>query len=460
MFVPAHTVRLGTWALLGALSACSEPATLSLVVTPGYEDDAFSRAPAVATIEIVASSPDGEIQRTATASPGGSFDLGEIPSTQYLDFELRGLDAGGQLIARGRSVTVPIGAIDTGDGVELPLFVQRLGETARPPGALAVSHLRAPAAIFGERYVLVSGGERALDPSGAEVDAASSAFYDLLAWGGATGGTLPRRPASLVVRGSAVLSIDASGATWIDLSTGTTSEAVAPAGLAFADVAGGRTIDGLAGLSFVVGATRGGEPTSAVLVVDDAGRLTAASLGTARREAGAAFVAGRGLVVTGGSALGAGAELVASDGTSTQPLPFASDPTTGAAAISLTGGGAVLLAGGRIGGQAAPTRSLDLDCVASCVPSELVELAVPALATRGLGYDANTTLLLTGESDDGETLLFELEPTASPPVRALALRERRRGATVAPAPNGTLFVLGGELVDGGAALRVESVFPR
>jgi hypothetical protein len=456
---PAHPVRLAACALVGALSACSEPATLSLVVTPGYEEDAFSRAPAVTSLEIVASSPDGEIQRTATTSPGGSFDLGEIPSTQYLDFELRGLDAEGQLVARGRSVTVPIGAIDTGDGVELPLFLQRLGETARPPGALAVAHLRAPAAIFGERYVLLSGGERALDASGAETDPASSAFYDLLAWGGAAGGTLPRRPASLVVRGSAVLSIDASGATWVDLSTGTTSEAVAPTGLDFAQVAGGRTIDGLAGLSFVVGATRDGEPTSAVLVVDDAGTLRAASLGTARSAAGATFVAGRGLVVTGGSALGAGAELVASDGTGTQPLPFASDPTTGAAAISLSGGGVVLLAGGRVGGLAAPTRSLDLDCVASCAATELGELAVPALAARGLGYDADTTVLLTGESPEGETLLFELEP-ATPLVRPLPLRERRRGATAAPAPNGTLLVVGGELLEGGPALRVESVFPR
>lgn len=452
--------RLGALALLGALAACGEPMTLSLVVTPGHEEDALSRAPAVATIEIVASSPDGEIQRTAKASPGGSFDLGEVPSTQYLDFELRGLDASGQLVARGRSVTVPIGAIDTSEGGELPLFLQRVGESARPPGALSVSHLRAPAAVFGERYLLITGGARALDAAGAELDPASSAFYDLLAWGGATGGTLPRRAASLVVRGSAVLLIDASGATWVDLSTGTSSEARAPSGLDFADVAGGRTIDGLAGLSFVVGATRDGEPTSAVLVVDDEGALAAASLGTARSHAGAAFVAGRGLVVTGGSALGAGAELLSSDGTSSRPLPYASDATTGAAAISLGGGSAVLLAGGRLGGQAAPTRSLDLDCLASCAPTELDELAVPALASRGLGYEADTTILLAGEGDDGETLLFELEPTASPPVRALPLREPRRGATVAPAPNGTLFVLAGELVAGGAALRVESVFPR
>jgi len=452
--------RLGAALLCGALAACGEPMTLSLVVTPGHEEDALSRAPAVATIEIVASSPDGEILRTASAPPGGSFDLGEVPSTQLLDFELRGLDAGGQLVARGRSVTVPIGAIDADAGVELPLFLQRLGESARPPGALSVSHLRAPAAIFGERYLLLSGGERALDASGAEVDRASSAFYDLLAWGGATGGALPRRAASLVVRGSSVLLIDASGASWVDLSTGTSSEAAAPPGLDFADVAGGRTIDGLAGLSFVVGATRDGAPTSAVLVVDEAGGLAAASLGTARSRAGASFVATRGLVVTGGSALGAGAELVSSDGTSTQPLPYASDATTGAAAVALAGGGVVLLAGGRLAGVAAPTRTLDLDCIASCVPTVLDELAVPALASRGLGYEAATTTLLAGEGDDGETLLFELEPTASPPVRALPLRERRNGATVAPAPNGTLFVLGGELVGGGAALRVESVFPR
>jgi hypothetical protein len=44
-------------------------------------------------------------------------------------------------------------------------------------------------------------------------------------------------------------------------------------------------------------------------------------------------------------------------------------------------------------------------------------------------------------------------------VREVLLREPRRGAAVVPAPNGTLTLLGGQLLEGDAALRIESLFP-
>jgi hypothetical protein len=52
-----------------------------------------------------------------------------------------------------------------------------------------------------------------------------------------------------------------------------------------------------------------------------------------------------------------------------------------------------------------------------------------------------------------------LVDVAAEEVTSLPLREPRRGASVLPAPNGTLALIGGETLDGAAAHSIELFFP-
>lgn len=116
-----------------ALPACSsEPRTVTLDVTPGHEADAFSRAPAVTTVTVEIEDASGTPIAGATSSPGGTFALGEFPRDELVRVSVKGADLGGELRVQGRSVALVPGelASDT-----WPVFVQRVGEFARPPSA-------------------------------------------------------------------------------------------------------------------------------------------------------------------------------------------------------------------------------------------------------------------------------------------------------------------------------------
>ncbi|WP_437282572.1 hypothetical protein WME90_18930 [Sorangium sp. So ce375] len=452
---------------LSLLGCASEPRILTVEVVPGHEATAFQDDPPVARIEVTATAADGDVTVSAAAAPGGELDFGEIPAERAYTFEVRGLDAGGATVVRGRSAAGIYLAGVTGD--VLPLFAQRTGRWARPPGELAAARVGAPGAALAERYLLLTGGAAAGGGAAADVDPARVDGYDLATWGGSSStGALPRAARSLVVRGDLLLTVDDEGASWTDVAAGQSAEASLPEGLgSFAEVAGGRTVEASDGRSFVVGATRAGlaagapgEPSDAVLVVGADGALSVARLRHARAGAAAVWLEGLGLVVAGGSAEGAGLELLGDGATAFSPTSFPPDPSEGAGA-AVTGPGEVVLVGGVQGGAAAPTRRLAPGCAATCAAVE-VEGAVVTAAIGGVAAFAlpGGRILAVG-SEAGETGLTRsfLVDVAAAEVEELPLREPRRGAAVVPAPNGTLAVLGGVHADGTPALTIETFFP-
>ncbi len=443
---------------LALLAGCSDPPTLSIEVTTGHEEGSLKADPAVAEVKIVGKSADGEVTRTATAKVGGSFDMGEVPDTSIMTFELTGTSADGNVIARGRSVSVPVGAVDAD---VLSLFIQRTGAFARPPGELTRSHVHAPGGVVGERFLVATGGDTAVGASG-PADPAFGDYYDMLGLTGTeSDASLPRAAKSLVVRDTTLLLIDDAGASSAVLDQATTQELSPPDGLTFADVSGGVAFDLPGGTTLVVGATRPDGPTAAVLAVDTTGTMTALSLTTPRAGAAVAYVDGQGLVVAGGSADGAGVEVIGDD-LSVRSLPFPADATTGAAAVTFVENQLVLI-GGRLAGAAAPTRVYELTCAAACDPGttfyQLVPAAdVPELAARGRAFAVTNAALTIGETDAGETVAFRVSIGEST-VTALPLREPRFGATPIPAPNGTLALVGGVTDVGSPVRSVEIFFP-
>lgn len=439
-------------ALLPFVAACSsDPRVLVIDVVTGHESDAMTQGPAVTTVKVNGTTAEGT-SIEAEAAPGGELDFGEIDGDLAYQFEVTGLDGAGNTVLRGRSVS---GIILNGVTADtLPLFAQRLGQWARPPGELFRAHTGAPAVSVGERYLLSTGGDGASD-------AAETEQYDLLAWAGARGNKQSFAAQTLVyVPDAATVLALGSGAVWFD-GTGELGEPVLPDGLTtFDEVAGGTGVLAPDGRQFVVGGTRAGKETDAVLEIATDGTLTIRRLTFARAGAAAVWLADVGLVVVGGSATGNGVEVLAEAGTSFAPRDFPADPTEGAGAV-ITALGTIALIGGSTSGAAAKTRTLDPRCTSECKVKDL-DLATPAMAlTRVKAYAlAKGSVLATGDEvdPDGTTRAFVID-YLDPKITELPLREPRRGATLVDTPTGTLALMGGVHPDGTPALTVEMYFP-
>jgi hypothetical protein len=434
-----------------ALAGCSDDRVVTLDVTVGHETDAFQRDPAVTSVEVQAVGIDGAVLSSTASTPGGGFSLGDVPVSDLLRFELYGRDGAGDVRMRGRSLAVVLGAVDA---EVLPLFAQRLGFWSRPPGGLTHGHEGGVAGAVGERLLLLTGG------TGHGGGDGEFAFYDLLSQSGVPGGTLAIVPESLVVSadGGAVLAIADDRAIWLDFAAGTTADPELPLGLgSWAQVAGGKTVVGPTA-SYVVGATRTDPPSDRVLVIHPSRGLSAVEMQSERSGAAATWVAETGLVVAGGSATGAGVEVIGDGATESEELPFPADATTRAGAVAGADPAKVVLACGHDGTAAAAVRSFDLRCEASCAGLDLgIDLGVE-LDACDVFATASGPLVLVG--DDGtEQRSFLLDVDAGTAIE-LDLREPRRGATPVAAPTGTLALVGGVHVpDGTPALTVEMLFP-
>ncbi|MEP7120159.1 MAG: hypothetical protein ABJE95_04575 [Byssovorax sp.] len=439
--------------LVGAfVGGCSPaPPNVHLDITVGQEKDTFTRDPKVVSLKVEGFAPDGSVVVTTSAAPGGTFDFGEVTNAAQLTFEVTGTDAQGATIVRGRSLgAIPLDAV-TGT---LRIFAQRVNEWARPPGGLDQTHVGGVACGGAERYLVLGGGQA---DAADEID-----LYDLLTLGGVRAGGIARAPETMVPNDTAVLLVNHTGATSIDLGTGSAGDVITPSGLAsYALVAGGRAIDATDGRTFVVGGTRPTEPTKSVLVAAADGSLTALNLVEARAGAAAVWIDGVGLVVAGGSATGAGVEVLGPSAKSFAAVGFPPDPTVGAGAVLDGPSGVVLIGGTLEGGGPAPIRRLDPACVNACVATVVtgsdpsVDLAGVHAYTLGGGR-----VFVVGDeiATPSQTRSFLLQLGVA--ATELPLREPRRGATVVPSPLGTLALLGGTRVDGKPALSVELLFPQ
>lgn len=464
--------------VLGFLPACSSTAALSIDVTTGLETTAFTDAPAVVRVDVSVSSPvDSTLKINATTKPGGTFDLGNVPSSSYFTVALSGFsDAGGMTqVMTGSSLS---GILASGVAGDMPVFIQRSGHWARPPGGLVCSHVGGVATVQQDRGLFLTGGK---NPSGnTSCDPASVDGYDMFGLGGlATASALdPTTPTIVSIlpdsnnpnSDSQGLLITAAGASWLDYTTGNTTAAALPTvtggSFAWADVAGGAVIAADAGRWFVVGGTRtSGAPTAAVLEVDPSGNLGAYLLHTARLGAAAAWISGspdRLVVAGGGGGLEVLASTVGASGSSFTVPPYPTLSVVGAAAVS-TPGGSVLLVGGVEGTDPAPTRTFDPGCTSSCIPGSPA-VTLPVTLQDAIAYQLSSGALVIGTEVGGmgatRTFLLGLLDPPNYTVTEAFLREQRRGATPIVSPNGAIALLGGEhLVDGSPALSIELFTP-
>lgn len=432
-----------------ALLGCDDPKALSVEITTGLETDAFDQDPAVTQVSITAIDAAGGELLTTRADPGGSFTLGELPIDQLVRFEVTGRDADGDVRMRGRSLSFVLGALES---EVFPVFAQRVDAWARPPGQLPASHEDGLAAVLGERYLVLTGGT-AIDGEATTVQ-----FYDMLSLGGVTGGELTFAPRSMAVveGGRALVLVADDQAVLLNFDDGTSFDLALPEGLgAFAQVAGGQAVVG-ATATFIVGATRDGEPSDRVLVIANDGTLSAAQLNTPRTRAAATWIDEIGLVIAGGSDQGAGVEVVADGEADADDVPFDPDPVAGAVATLGPGGEQILLLCGSDANGPAPVRVLDLDCGGSCVAEPLTAAIDPL--TDCTAHASDERVFLTGHDENGLMASLLIDAIADTVV-PLPLREQRRGARVVVAPNGTLAILGGAHPDGSAAVTVEMLFP-
>ena len=436
-------------------SSCSgETPDVHLAITVGQEKDAFSQSPEVVSVEVRGFDPSGLPAVVARTTPGGDLDFGDVGSTAQLTFEVTGLDAAGKTVVRGRSLgAIPLGAV-TGT---LPIFAQRVNQWARPTGKLLQSHTGGVAGVGAERYLVLGGGTVSKGDKSDEVE-----VYDLLALDGLALGGVKSQPETLVPRGTAMLFSSHKSTTTIDFASGEGSEVAPPTGLAsYGAIAGGQPVDASDGRTFVVGGTRPTEPTKSVLVAEADGSLSALELVEARAGAAAVWVEGVGLVVAGGSATGAGVEVLGPKATSFAALSFPPDATVGAGAVIDGPSGVVLLGGTLEDGSPSPIRRLDPTCVNACAATVITGSDPSSALTAVHAYTLGGGRILTvGEAiaAPAQTLSFDIQLGTS--ATELPLREPRSGASVIPAPNGTLALLGGNRLDGKPALSVELFAPQ
>jgi hypothetical protein len=464
-------------AALAAATACKKkPRGIGIDVTVGLETDAFHQDPPVTTVTITAFNSARSPIAEAIGAPGGDFSLGEFEPTDFVEVHVTGATAAGDTVMRGRTMGVELGNFA---GDTLPVFIERVGQWARPPGQLASARLGGAAAPVAERFLLLTGGSAAA-PAG-------QSYFDMLSLSGFEAGQITREDhtpivtETLVVVGDAVLFIGPSmpggkdtAAAWVDFRAGTVRDETAPPELTFAEVAGGAVITNKAGESYVVGATRTGAATDKVLRVSPNQKLSAIKLVNKRRGAAATIVNGVGLVVAGGNLPGAtdpltkGVETLAltDNASAFTTRPFSPDVTFGAAAVPLGSGDQMILVGGTRDGKPAPTRVISSACFTDCDNATNNHV----LAADGLGKPlvacgayqsslaAALNLIVCSEPKSGEMLTYTLN-VAGGVVKPVPLREPRKGATITPTPLGTLALLGGTLLDGSPAQRVELLYP-
>jgi hypothetical protein len=407
-----------TAALLALSLSCSSTPEGTVSIVTGDETDVFSRAPAPVTLVTETIALDGkraEISRTSL--PADTVQLGNRARDEVGGIAVTGLDGSGAPVVRGETLLVQWGAIEQ-DGLEV--FAQRTGELARMPlgpGAFDATG----ATMLDGRYVL-------------GVNGTTTILYDLLLLKTLTSIALPRPAKSIVPVGTATLVVDEAGATTIDFADGSVSVVDPPTGGTYADVAGGARVSASDGTQFIVGATRAtGAPTVRVLVVDSTGKATFAALATPRLGACATFVEGRGLVVYGGDATAAGAELLATGAAIATPLPFPPDAIKGCGATALDTGHVAIA-----GGAAGPVRVLDLACTTGCTLPAWPD-SIPLVRAEAATLAPDTALFL-GDDATGATHLFRASATGT---REIPLRVPRRGAHLVITPTNAYAVVGG-----------------
>jgi hypothetical protein len=440
--------QIALWAGLGLALGCAEEPLPEgeLLLSTGQELTAWDEDPSPVELRVDRIESDGARSPYETLSgETRRFSMGKGGITS---FEVTGVDADGNRIVSGRSMQlVPNGLA----GYRLPLFVGRVDRFSRPPGELLTSQVPTAGVVIGERHLLllpqdVSG---TVDPSG----------YDFGVWSPHAGSSqlaCPELPCvfeSVMASGAFLIAISSRWGIWFDLFAGGSGLLPVEQTSIFAELAGGSGVQTPQGDAYLIGATRDGEPTTAVLHLTTDAQVNVLRLITPRAGASATWLPERGLLVAGGSATGSGAELLVSGADAFTPLALPAEDTRGASVIGIDAE-TVLRAGGSLDGAPADTVALTIDC-SDCTP-ELRGEPIPLAQAHGFLL-AEDDYLVVGTDADGATAATRLRAGE---VSAVPLREPRRRAVALRAPTGHVVVAGGELLDGsGVAPSLELFMP-
>jgi hypothetical protein len=411
---------LGFPALLVA-SACGQQDTGTLQIITGEETDTFTQSPVPTQIVVTAVDSSGKQTTLATASyPTDTIDLGKLDESVDAEIQVTAKDATGKELVYGASVEVQYGALV---GATLPVFVQRVGQSARLPNPPTDARPSPTMGVLSNRYLIIAGG------SDATLNTTTQVYdfgqFNLLG----SPPSLPIVPSSMPIVNTVALLISPTDGQYYDFSQNLAEDVTPPGGFAFADVAGGQTIYDPSGkYVFVVGATRTtGGPTAAVLQIDTTdtsnstyvtGNMTWLTLSVPRLGASAAFVPDRGLVVAGGNATAAGVEVIAPGQVSGGQVPYPPDASSGAGMTLLDGIQTMLLAGGlNPDGTDAGVRSVVLGCASSCVPQAWGSgLTPPLTSAAAFAFNAANAFVVGSEAQSGLTHTFLLTTSGATEV--------------------------------------------
>jgi len=441
--------------LLGLLSlpACKDTYLTDgvVVLTTGQEADAWTVEPSAQNVLLEMVQDTKRTTLAKVAAPATEISIGtDGPNGEVATFEATAFDSDANVVLKG--ATVPLGIYGF-ESAEITLFMGRAGGVSRAPGNLVFPWRHPQMAVLYHGYLLISGGDDA---------SANLEVYNMPRWGAAPQqAPLPKVPGSWAISGSKMLIIDQTSATWFDFSTYVKSDVTPPVELAYGDIVGGETIGAPGDPQYIVGATRSkGEPTDQVLRVDPDATLHFMKLKTPRLGASAALVDGQ-LLVVGGSATGAGAEVANSADTAFVELPFPSDARLGAA-IVVKDSSTAILAGGHDpeSDEIAGFRTMDLSCSEDCSQAPIEGADFAFVYPRLFSVSENQLLAVGEDPKTAETHVFTFDLGLGHELNEFALRTPRSGASAFLLPNGQVGVLGGStLADETPASSIELFFP-
>jgi len=438
------SVLLGSCLLLGCDTNVHPDGFVRFVTGAG--DAPWAAPPAVERVRLEFVQATSRSTLAEVSAPPQNISLGNAgPEYVIGHFEANGLTKEGAPVVHGS--TVPFYLLGF-SGISVPLFVARTGGFSEAPNPLLLPHTRPiPALVSGAYLFVVDGGSSALD------------IYNIAMWEEPSAAApLPQTVKSLAVSGTELLMLNDDSAQWIELTTAVAAAVSPPAGLTFAEVIGGKTLVASDQTAYIVGATRTeGAATNKVLRIDPDGSLHTLLLGSPRLGAAAALLDDA-LLVAGGSAVGAGAELYAVGANGFRSLALPPDTTQGAGLVGITATTAWLVGGRDASGTPTSPRRIDIDCSSDCLAAEL-GTSLELNQASAFRLDENLALVV-GETEDEQDHVYLLDASGdAPTLTEQPLHTPRARASAVVLPNGQMALVGGtDVATGEPALGMDVYF--
>ena len=409
--------------LLSCVFACGKPQG-TLEITTGGEADVFTKDPKPTQIVVETFSTDGTATRIGqSALPVTTLELAEQKKDANATIRVTARDDAGNILAQGSSLLIQLGVLADHT---LQIFVQRDGELARMPQGVDDAREAPMLGMLGGRYIFVVGGTLGT----------ATQLYDLMSFVPFVNPPpMPFVPTSIVPIDTGELLISDTDVKTYDFSMAADaaqSTPAQPANGTWAEVAGGPTIEGEAGVQYVVGAARTtGAATDKILQVKPDGTAVFLKLNQARLGAATCWVPGRGLVVSGSTMGMAGLELVPAN---SSPLTITTMTWPAGVCAALDGARVVVATG-------TSATVTDLGCAPNCMPTPFGG----TLANAPLQLFSSTAndIFALGDAMDGTTHAYRLSKDSSVEVPFKGPHKRARGLRL---PTGAIAVVGGSNV--------------